>query len=149
MTLPELREKVKELRQRLDSRELYTMLLIVVVGFGSFCLGRLSKFSEAKTPLRIEQIASALAASPLEKGATAALAEAVVDSPLSRGALPSSAGWVLPGGQFVSSKGGAKYHFPWCAGASQIAEKNKLWFNSVEEARKAGYTPASNCKGLK
>ena len=52
-------------------------------------------------------------------------------------------------GEVVASKNGTKYHFPWCGGAKQISDKNKITFKSAEEARKAGYTPASNCKGLK
>lgn len=52
-------------------------------------------------------------------------------------------------GLLVASKSGKKYHFPWCAGALQIADKNKIWFSSYEEAIKAGYTPASNCPNLK
>jgi hypothetical protein len=51
--------------------------------------------------------------------------------------------------QVVASKSGTKYHYPWCAGAKQISEKNKITFNSIAEARAKGYTPASNCKGLK
>ena len=34
-------------------------------------------------------------------------------------------------------------------GRLSIIEKNKIWFGSIEDARKAGYTPAANCKGLK
>lgn len=52
-------------------------------------------------------------------------------------------------GEVVASKSGTKYHYPWCSGAKQISEKNKITFPSIEEARKAGYTPATNCKGLK
>lgn len=48
----------------------------------------------------------------------------------------------------VASKNGSKYHFPWCSGALRIREENKLVFGSREEALEAGYTPASNCKGL-
>jgi hypothetical protein len=51
-------------------------------------------------------------------------------------------------GMLVASKSGTKYHFPSCPGATQIAEKNKIWFNSYAEAQKAGYTAAANCKGL-
>jgi len=51
-------------------------------------------------------------------------------------------------GAYVGSRNGSKYHFPWCPGAQQIKEENKVWFSSVEEAQKAGYTPAANCKGL-
>ena len=115
MTLTELAEKCK-------SREAYTAGLILLVGFGSFGLGRLSKIEEGRTPVTIE-------APTLQTASVAA----VVDT----------------GGTVVASKTGTKYHFPWCAGASTIKEANKMSFASVEAARKAGYTPASNCKGLK
>lgn len=52
-------------------------------------------------------------------------------------------------GEVVASKSGTKYHYPWCSGAKQISEKNKIIFSSIEDARKAGYAPATNCKGLK
>lgn len=113
---------VQEIKEKINSRDFLVGALIVLVGFASFGLGRLSKLSEVKVPIEI-------------RGAEEQQA-AIASTPLSRG------------GQIVASKTGAKYHFPWCAGASQIAEKNKVWFASVEEARKAGYTPASNCKGL-
>lgn len=50
--------------------------------------------------------------------------------------------------QLVGSKNGTKYHALRCPGASQIKEENKVFFASKEEAQKAGYTPASNCKGI-
>lgn len=55
---------------------------------------------------------------------------------------------VEAGGEVVASKSGSAYHLPWCPGASQIAERNKVWFESAEAARTAGYAPAKNCKGL-
>ena len=51
------------------------------------------------------------------------------------------------GGKLMGSRNGTKYYFPWCG--SNIAEKNKIWFNSEEEAKAKGYEPAANCKGLK
>ena len=62
---------------------------------------------------------------------------------------PKGRASVSSGEQVVASKNGTKYHYPWCAGAKQIAEKNKITFASTEEARAKGYTPAANCKGLK
>lgn len=50
--------------------------------------------------------------------------------------------------QLVGSKNGSKYHYLWCPGASQIKEENKVYFDSIEAARAAGYTPAANCDGL-
>jgi hypothetical protein len=49
---------------------------------------------------------------------------------------------------YVASKNSDKYHYPWCSGAQRIKEENKVWFSSKEEAEKAGYSPATNCKGL-
>lgn len=53
-----------------------------------------------------------------------------------------------PSGLLVASKNGKKYYFPSCFGAKRISESNKIWFNSFEEAKKAGYSPATNCLGL-
>ena len=52
-------------------------------------------------------------------------------------------------GTIVASKNGTKYPLPNCPGAKQIKESNKIFFASVDEATRAGYTPAANCPGLK
>ena len=52
------------------------------------------------------------------------------------------------GGEVVASKNGTKYFLPWCGGASQIKDENKIWFSTKEAAEAAGYAPAANCKGL-
>lgn len=52
------------------------------------------------------------------------------------------------GGEYVASKTGKSYHLPWCAGAKQIKEENKIYFNTKAEAEAAGYAPAKNCKGI-
>ncbi len=151
MNIQELTQKVKELKDRLNNRELYTVLLILVVGFGSFGLGRLSKLQESREPIRIEQLTASavISESSVVKGGSNS-ARTVTESSLTREvSRASEAGGVSPGGQLVASKGGTKYHFPWCSGAQRISEANKVWFNSTDEARKAGYTPATNCKGLK
>ena len=45
----------------------------------------------------------------------------------------------------VASSGGTKYHRLDCSGANSINEANKIYFDSVELARAAGYAPAANC----
>jgi len=49
----------------------------------------------------------------------------------------------------VVSRGGTKYHRLDCPGADSIKKSNKVYFQSIELARSAGYLPASNCEGLK
>lgn len=51
-------------------------------------------------------------------------------------------------GDFVASRNGTAYYFPWCAGVSNISEGNKIWFQTESQAQRAGYHPAKNCKGL-
>lgn len=151
MTIHQLRAEIKAIQGRLNSKEIYTILLILIVGFGSFGLGRLSKLRELQSPILLEQTLSASAVSAGSFASPPPTLEGENTSAISsvKGQSSNVTGSIAPGGQFVASKSGAKYHFPWCSGAQRISEANKIWFTSVEEARKAGYTPASNCKGLK
>lgn len=47
--------------------------------------------------------------------------------------------------EYVASARGSKYYLPWCEGAERILEKNKVFFDSKEEAEKAGYEPSKTC----
>ncbi|MBI4118398.1 MAG: hypothetical protein HY455_02620 [Parcubacteria group bacterium] len=124
--LPDILEKVKVAFRTLDRQEdWFIIALIILVGFGGFGLGRLSTDKEARESIQIEQNTSL--------GAL--------------GSVNDLGGAIL--GQVVASRNGGKYHFPWCSGAARITETNKVWFQNEEDAQKAGYTPASNCPGLK
>lgn len=50
--------------------------------------------------------------------------------------------------KIVASKNGEVYHYVWCSGAKRINEENKIYFDSKEKAKAAGYRPAKNCEGL-
>ena len=94
-------------------------LILIFVGLSAFGLGRHSA-QEPQRPAVTTQTAGFIEQQPLTIG-----------------------------GKYVASKRGSKYHFPWCPGAQAMSEQNKIWFDSVDEARGAGYTPAGNCKGLR
>ncbi len=51
-------------------------------------------------------------------------------------------------GPVVGSKSGKKYYFPWCGTVKRIKPENQVKFASISEAKKAGFTPGGNCKGL-
>jgi len=107
--------------QKINSEGVFVTLLIFLIGGLGFGLGRLSKTEEKRTPVRIEsQAVDNLPAQQIGEKIT----------------------------KVVASKKGTKYHLPWCPGAQSIKEENKIWFDSPEAARLAGYTPASNCKGI-
>lgn len=47
----------------------------------------------------------------------------------------------------VGNKNSKIFHLPWCSGYDRVSEKNRVYFNSGEEAEKAGYRLARNCSG--
>lgn len=123
------------------SHDIFVILLIIFVALASFGLGRLSVISANKSPMRIESA-----------GQSGSVADKVSIGGL--GGSKSISDSIAPGAtdspkSYVASKTGKKYYFPWCGTALRIAEENKVWFATVEDARAQGYTPASNCKGLK
>lgn len=132
MSIQELSLKFKAFFSNI---EYLLALLIIVVSLISFYLGRVSvgegrgvtasvpmqaTVIEAKTPIMQEIVST-----------TTPIAEEKKTE-----------------GVYVASKSGTKYHLPWCPGAKQIKEENKVWFATKTDAEKAGYTPASNCKGI-
>lgn len=104
--------------------------IIVLVALGSFGLGRLSRISERQPTLPI----SGMTASA-EKAGTPATTEAPENAEEKEGFI-------------VGSKSSKKYHFPWCSGAKQLKDSNKVFFADTAEAEAAGYTKAANCRGL-
>ena len=113
-----IKAKVRDMLE-IGLREWGITALVLLVALASFGLGRLSAFEEAR---------------PLISVGEAPQASQVRALPL--------------GGQFVASRTGTVYYFPWCGGAQQIPVGDQLWFASENVAQKAGYNPAKNCKGL-
>jgi hypothetical protein len=117
-----------------QKRDIVVFFVTIVVAVTSFGLGRLSAGDVKKGEIRIESTASS---------AVAAFADSSTTTPSQ---IYSTQGPIEGG--VVASRTGNVYHLPWCSGAKRILEKNKIWFKSPQEARKAGLTPAANCKGL-
>lgn len=114
------------------SGKYFIPLIIVLISIIAFSLGRISGIQEKRPPVRI-----------ISENTEPAHLEKVSGGEVKVFSTTSESGSV------VASKSGTKYHYPWCAGAKQISEKNKITFNTILEARTAGYLPATNCKGLK
>ena len=127
-----IRYYIIKIKQYAESREVLLVALILLVGLGAFGLGRLSKIEEKKQPIIIKNAVNSISNQ----------SSAVFDSDKTNTREEALTG------ALVGSRNGSKYHFPWCSGAQRISEENKIRFSSKEEAEKAGYTPAANCKGL-
>lgn len=112
-----------------NKADLYVALVIFLVGLASFGLGRLSALWPVKKPIVIEEAG-------------------VSENAEVQSSVDEKDKNFNSKGKYVASKNGTAYHLPWCPGALRIKEENRLWFKSREEAEKAGYHPAANCKGL-
>ena len=115
-----IREKVTLIKgpQPAYMHDVGIAVMIILLGVSAFGLGRLSLLEESRPAIAVYEREVASAPS------------------------------YVVGGKYVASVRGSKYHFPWCPGARAMNETNKRWFDSVEDAVRAGYAPASNCKGL-
>lgn len=126
-------------KQGLSTDECLLVLIILTTALAGFVLGRHSvttetHYLETTTPQE-GQVTKAVDA----------VFKKVEEIPEKTVSIEQIEGAV---GVYVASKSGTKYHLPTCAGAKQIKEENKIYFNTKEEAESAGYTPASNCKGI-
>ena len=133
MSIKDVAQNCKSYLRRLTKRPIVEPVLlvciIVLVGVGSFLVGRLSIKEEMRPDVRICERDDSILLSEKTQ------AEVV-------------AGDVGKEGAVVASKNGTKYHLPSCPGAKQISSANLITFSSIAAALAAGYAPASNCPGL-
>jgi hypothetical protein len=142
-----IQEMFNKFKSILSDDTVFYAVLIILIAFSSFGLGRASVTAEVpqnKPKIGLgQQKANSVQAMQTQATNTAA---AETKDQTSKGIE----GRAAPNGAqtYVASKNGTKYHLLYCPGAKQIKETNKIYFSTKEEAQKAGYTPASNCKGI-
>ncbi len=126
-----IKEKINKIKtvgdNLVENSGVFTTIMVVLVAFSSFGLGRLSVTEENKIPISVINSNQASITQPNKE-------------------LSSSTTQMI--GKYVASVNSDKYHAPWCSGAQRIKESNKIWFETKEEAEASGRTPASNCKGI-
>lgn len=130
-----------KLKSFLANDLLFYSVLMILIAVTSFGLGRLSVTSVKghEKPLFSKDIVTPAAVVEAISPASTTKAAENLSSPLPK---PSQAVVV------VGSKSGTKYHLPDCPGAKRIKPANLITFESIQAAKAAGYTPASNCPGL-
>ena len=94
-------------------------IVVFLVALSAFGLGRLSALEAAQEPVSVQMAPN----------------------------LASPQG-IYPGGQYVASRTGSVYYYPWCTAAQNIAAEKQIWFATEAAAKAAGYAPAKNCQGL-
>lgn len=132
MSIDDFTEKGKSLKEKV--RPFYTLILILIIASIFFALGRLSALEEKHVPIKILYP---------NNTQTSSVISTITEAKVTNAEATTASGVV------VGSKSGKKYYFPWCGTVKRIKPENQVRFSSIEEARKAGFTPGGNCKGLK
>lgn len=126
--------------------------VLVLVASISFGIGKLISYDNKKEPVIVapnSQTATAVLSD--RSNAVANTDEKIVkqtSEPIKTSTKIAPATSSPKSGPIVASKNGKKYYLTTCSGANRIKDENKIYFSSAQEARKAGLTPSSTCKGL-
>jgi len=110
-----------------QGKDIFMVIIVILVGLGSFGLGRLSKNSQ-NPGIKIEY------PDPIENQ------ESNVISAVTDVGRPTS------GKTFFASNRGTKYYSFGCSAGKTIKQENRIYFNTREEAEKAGYELSSSCQ---
>jgi len=124
-------EKIKAFVASDKGKDILTVLIVVLVGLGSFELGRLSKESDS-SGIKIEypnQEANVLGADTNQ---------VVTKS--------NQLGGSQVGKAYFASSRGQKYYSIGCSGGKTIKQENRIYFTTAAEAERAGYELSSTCR---
>jgi len=126
-------QKIKLFIESEKGEDILVVLIVILVGIGSFELGRLSK-SDRSGGIKIEYTdPSALESLGGVSETANALSSVAPDENK------------VKGGYFASSRG-TKYYPADCTAGQSIKESNKVWFETRDEAERADYELSSSCR---
>ena len=136
MSINDYTEKIKGFIQSDQGKDVLVILIVILVGLGSFELGRLSKDNDSIGLNNNQyQTGSVLAVPDTNMG----------DSGYSNSNASESISATNSSENYFASKTGKKYYPVGCAAGKTIKDINKVWFTTSAAAEKAGYAPSSAC----
>lgn len=118
----------------IDGTTSLCLLVLILVGVGSFGLGR---FSMSEIDGNNKLI--------LDNKNISIVKEEIGEGDNALGTIEKIEG-TQKEKMYVASKNGKLYYTLNCSGASRISEKNRIWFASSSDAERAGYEFSSSCK---
>jgi len=135
-------EKIKHFIQSDNGKDLLILFIIILVGLGSFQLGRLSK-GEISPNIGINY--------PNQEAQALKSLNQISDSGQTK-EDPKIAesyeykGVDLTGRNYFASSRGTKYYSFGCSAGKTIKQENRIYFDTEEQAKEKGYTKSSSCK---
>lgn len=144
MSITNSMEKIKQFLQSEKGKDIMIVIVVILVGLGSFELGRLSKENDSQG-VKIEYSDQ----TNTNQGASVISADIgnVPDVGLQNPRSTTSGTSVdtSSGKTFFASSKGKKYYTISCSAGKTIKQTNRVYFNTGEEAEAAGYTLSSAC----
>ena len=129
-------EKIKQFIESDNGKGILTALIVILVGFASFGLGRLSKNNQ-NSGIEIEYLNQTTSQTTNQ--------EANVISSLEKESKTIFE-TTTTGKAFFASNRGKKYYSIGCSGGKTIKQENRIYFNTEAEAISAGYSKSTSCK---
>lgn len=128
-------EKIKRFVESETGKDILVVLIVILVGLGSFELGRLSKENQS-SGIKIEY--------PDQIEAKGVNVTSNVISSANTSLLDPASNSI--GKTFFASSRGSKYYTISCSAGKTIKQENRVWFTTGNEAEQAGYTLSSGCQ---
>ena len=125
-------EKIKVFLESDKGKDILIVIIVILVGLGSFELGRLSK-EDSNSGIKIEY-------PDLEAGQEASVISAAEYSNILQNDQMSTTK------TFFASKQGTKYYSIGCSAGKDIKQENRIYFSTKEDAERAGYELSSSCR---
>jgi hypothetical protein len=116
-------------------KDILIVIIVILVGLGSFELGRLSK-ENTNSGIKIEY--------PNQTENQSANVVSANNMP--RAVLDTVSNSNPAGKTFFASSRGTKYYTISCSAGKTIKQENRVYFTTGEEAQKAGYELSSSCR---
>ncbi|MDQ5922471.1 MAG: Ada Zn binding protein [Patescibacteria group bacterium] len=142
VSIANIMQKIKYFLESDKGKSLITVIIVVLVGIGSFGLGRLSKSQENKgIDILYRDINSFIPTNSPDKPNLSSNSLNSVDT----GKSPSKPENSSKKG-FVASRIGSRYYPLDCPAGDKLKQENKIYFSTEKEAIEKGYTKSSSCK---
>jgi hypothetical protein len=128
-------KKIKQFLESEKGKDLLIVIVIIIVGLGSFLLGRLSikndlgGIKRENPGLNTEQ----------DNNLTQP------DNTTQTNSKILNANTISSGKTFFASNRGSKYYTTTCSAGKTIKQENRVYFTTGKEAEAAGYTLSSSC----
>ena len=131
-------EKIKSFVESEKGKDILVVIIVILVGLGSFELGRLSK-ENGSSGVKIEYPKGEPNMVNNDNNPQTSLKSS------NEAGLGSSTNLSSTGKNFFASSKGSKYYSLGCSAGKTIKQENRVYFATGEEAEQAGYTLSSSC----